>query len=100
VEVTAAMVEAVWRPCQQALSHALGNTDDEGAVQYLLRAYLSLTTTAGTLAMGEAREGLVKGICKHALPGGPARLTQVRARIRLPGSGCCSDQLPLTERWH
>jgi len=72
----AATLDTMARPCAVCLSHVLAVSEDEQVIEYVLRAYLSLTNSVGALRLQDARETLVKAICKHALPAQQSRLSQ------------------------
>ena len=68
VAVRKSVLLATWRPCLAAFSCLLAGCQEEGMVQYILRAYLSLTTSCGAAELVEARDAFISSMCKFALP--------------------------------
>ncbi|KAH9258997.1 hypothetical protein BASA81_002617 [Batrachochytrium salamandrivorans] len=62
------VLEQSWRPCLAAMSQLLTACQEETAVQYLLRAYLSITTSCSRVGLVEARDAFISNMCEVALP--------------------------------
>ncbi len=66
--INIAMVNVAWKPMLGTFSLLLQTSNEESMIQFLLRAYMSLTTTCGVLGLNGPRDEFISSLCSFALP--------------------------------
>lgn len=66
--INVAMVNVAWKPMLGTFSLLLQTSNEESMIQFLLRAYMSLTTTCGVLGLNGPRDEFISSLCSFALP--------------------------------
>jgi len=62
------MMEVCWKPILRSLALLLQCCDNENIVQFILKAYMSMTNTCGILDLVEARDTFILSLCNFSLP--------------------------------
>jgi len=67
-KINVAMLNVSWKPILTTFSLLLQTSNEESMIQFLLRAYMSLTTTCGVLGLNGPRDEFLSSLCSFALP--------------------------------
>mmetsp|Transcript_26226 Transcript_26226/g.42473 ORF Transcript_26226/g.42473 Transcript_26226/m.42473 type:complete len:1818 (+) Transcript_26226:92-5545(+) len=67
-ELVKDMLQDCWKPVLRALAQLLKNCNNEKIVQFLLKAYMSMTNTCGILGLVDARDAFIMSLCTFSLP--------------------------------
>jgi len=62
------MMVDCWKPMLGALESLLRSCNNENVVQFLLKAYMSMTNSCGILELAEARNAFILSLCRFSLP--------------------------------
>ncbi|CAK9005488.1 Protein MON2 homolog [Durusdinium trenchii] len=62
------MMEICWKPMLRALATLLQHCNNENVVQFILKAYMSMTNTCGMLDLVEPRNAFIMSLCNFSLP--------------------------------
>ncbi|GBG33327.1 Brefeldin A-inhibited guanine nucleotide-exchange protein 2 [Hondaea fermentalgiana] len=62
------MMIICWEPMLRALALLLQSCNNENVVQFILKAYMSMTNTCGIVELVEARNAFILSLCNFSLP--------------------------------
>ena len=80
------MVRYSWRPMLQVLSLLLEFCSNENIVQFVLKAYMSMTITCGVLELDDARNAFILSLCRFSIPDWHSSSALYPTFSRLPSS--------------